>query len=197
MDQQQQQQWEQILNQPTIPHVIKPKVWGPHLWSFLHCLALAYPQHPSMEDQANMHRYFHAMKNVLPCHMCKVDFTRMIEDDPIEYHLDSREKLCRWIVDKHNQVNAKIGAPAMSFEDSVLIWGKGRAAPLEPLQRGTSAPLEPQYRGIRPQPILIGAEVGVMEKQGSRVLFFLVLILLFLGGFYWKVRPLLNNLKGR
>ncbi len=162
--------WEKILNQPSIPHVIKPKTWGPPLWAFLHCLALAYPLHPSMEEQANMHRYFHAMKNVLPCHVCKVDFNRMMEDDPIEYHLDSREKLCRWIVDKHNQVNAKTGAPQQSFEDSVI---KGAGTSLKGYER--------------PQPVLVsnamGAEVGVMENPPpSRFLFFLVLILLFLGG---------------
>ena len=118
--QQKKDQCDEILSRHTIHEIIKPRIWGPSCWTFLHHVALAYPLYPTDEDKAAVHRYFHALKEVLPCYTCKRDFAKMMDDDPIEFHLQSRESLCRWLHDKHNQVNAKTGAPTMEFEESIL-----------------------------------------------------------------------------
>ena len=43
----------------------------------------------------------------------------MLEEDPIERHLHSREALARWLNEKHNIVNQKTGKPHVSFENYV------------------------------------------------------------------------------
>ena len=39
----------------------------------------------------------------------------MMEDEPIERHLHSRESLTRWLNDKHNRVNQKLGTQIMPY----------------------------------------------------------------------------------
>ena len=117
--------WDQILRQPVVTEVIKPKTWGSSCWTFLHCIALAYPLKPSPEDQDALRNYFHALSKVLPCYTCKMDFTQMLEADPISQHLHSREALCRWLHQKHNAINQKTGAPVQSFESSIERWAQG------------------------------------------------------------------------
>lgn len=169
--------WQDILDSETIPHVIKPSTWGPSLWTCLHCFSLSYPLNPSDEDKAAMHRFFHAMKNVLPCGQCKSDFTLMMERDPIEHHLHSRESLCRWVNEKHNQVNRKTNSPTMTFEDSVTRWTQPQ---IRPMQRGAPLPV----RLVR---TVTGAQAG-QDKDASccpqistGVAIFLGLILFFAG----------------
>jgi hypothetical protein len=107
--------WMQLLNQDSIANAIRPKSWGPACWRFLDCLAFSYPATPSADQQANMAAFFHALKNVLPCYSCRTDFTRMMENEPIERHLHSRESLTRWLNDKHNQVNQKLGVSVVPY----------------------------------------------------------------------------------
>lgn len=149
-------QWMQLLNQTNIRNAIAPKAWGPACWKFMDCLAFSYPLTPSPEQQANMAAYFHALKNVLPCYSCRRDFTQMMDDDPIERHLHSREALSRWLNDKHNRVNQKLGTPTISYpeyvsnfisatqpttttRDTPLVMGAQAQAPPPPPQSSATA----------------------------------------------------------
>jgi hypothetical protein len=118
--------WMQLINQPNISNAIRPKSWGPSCWRFLDCLAFSYPCTPSPDQQANMGAFFHALKNVLPCYSCRHDFTKMMELDPIERHLHSRESLTRWLNDKHNQVNHKLGSETMPYNVYVTEFISGQ-----------------------------------------------------------------------
>lgn len=110
-----------LLDKSVIPQVVRPRHWGPQCWRFLHCVTLAYPKSsPTPQQQHEMREFFHALKHVLPCHSCRHDFAQMLEDDPIERHLQSREALSRWLVNKHNEVNIKTGVPVVAYEDAIV-----------------------------------------------------------------------------
>lgn len=110
-----------MLERPVITEIINPNHWGPSCWHFLHSVSLSYPLTPTEDEKKHMYNFFHALKHVLPCVTCKVDFAQMLEDDPIERHLQSRQALSRWLVDKHNAVNLKTGKPILSYEDAVAL----------------------------------------------------------------------------
>jgi len=126
---QDQGRWMQLLNQSSIPNAISPKSWGPACWRFLDCLAFSYPLTPSLDQQEKMAAYFHALKHVLPCYSCRRDFTRMMEEDPIERHLHSREALSRWLNDKHNAVNQKLGASVLPYPQYVAEFIGSSSSP--------------------------------------------------------------------
>ena len=37
---------------------IKPSIWGPHGWKFLHYVSLGYPDSPSYEDKSNYKQFY-------------------------------------------------------------------------------------------------------------------------------------------
>lgn len=117
-------EWHTYLNQLVISDAIRPSNWGPPCWNFLDYLCFSYPIAPNAEEQQNMANYFNALKNVLPCLTCKTDFKQMLDEDPIDRHLHSREALTLWLLDKHNRVNSKLGKKQLSINDYVNHFKK-------------------------------------------------------------------------
>ena len=50
---------------------IKPDLWGPHLWRFLHYLSLSYPSNPTDEEKEIMLNFIESLQEVLPCEKCR------------------------------------------------------------------------------------------------------------------------------
>jgi len=134
-------QWHVYLNQFSIHEAIKPGHWGPPCWNFADYLCFSYPIAPTAEEQQNIANYFNALKHVLPCVTCKTDFKQMLEEDPIDRHLHSREALVLWILDKHNRVNSKLGKKQLRIDEYVDHFQQRHAFKMAPSARsptGTS-----------------------------------------------------------
>ena len=99
-----------------------PKVWGPHFWFVLHLIAFHYPEKPNSFDKDAYKNYYHSVKDILPCTMCKQHFKNYLSQYPIEPHLDSKLDLIRWVNQIHNFVNVKLGKPALSHDDIFMIY---------------------------------------------------------------------------
>lgn len=85
-----------------------PPSWGPYYWGMLHIAALANaPEFPELVQM---------FPGLLPCSTCSADFKKIVETTPLtgNYFM--------WSVDVHNQVNAKLGKPQVSYEDAHRRW---------------------------------------------------------------------------
>ena len=51
-----------------------PKIWGPHFWFILRCVAHNYPLNPTPEEANHVKNFFHELQYVLPCEVCKYTF---------------------------------------------------------------------------------------------------------------------------
>jgi len=99
---------------------MKPSVWGPCSWKFIHIVTVSYPNNPTEEDKANYHKYFMALKNVLPCEKCKSNMSRHLELIPLsEDVLSNRTSLVQWGIDLHNMVNKKTHKPILSYDEAL------------------------------------------------------------------------------
>lgn len=97
---------------------MKPEIWGPSAWLFLHTITLAYPINPSFVDKNNYKMFFNNLSNVLPCERCKSHYIQHLQVNPLtDDILSSKYKLSRWFVDIHNSVNKQTGKKIMSYED--------------------------------------------------------------------------------
>ena len=67
-----------------------PSVWGPPTWFLMHSVALNYPESPSYVQQRNHHDFYHSLRNVLPCEICREHFTELLKTYPIGPYLNSR-----------------------------------------------------------------------------------------------------------
>ena len=85
-----------------------PSGWGPYYWGMLHIAAMSNaPEFPELVQM---------FPGLLPCPTCSADFKKIVDNTPLtgNYFM--------WSVDVHNQVNAKLGKPQVSYEDAHRRW---------------------------------------------------------------------------
>lgn len=96
---------------------MKTSIWGPSAWRFLHSVSFAYPEHPSEVEKKAAKELFNALKYLLPCGDCCTHYCKELENDKVEYYLDSRTTLSKWLVNFHNRVNARLKKPIVNYND--------------------------------------------------------------------------------
>ena len=99
---------------------MKPEVWGPHAWIFLHSITLEYPNNPSSDDKLNVKNFMNSLGKVIPCQKCKVNFNNHLEKNPLtDEILMSKSNLVKWLIDIHNSVNKMNNKKEMTYEESL------------------------------------------------------------------------------
>ena len=108
---------------------MEPEIWGPGAWTFLHTITLNYPNNPSEDDKQNHKDFFHNLKNVIPCPNCKEHYNINLQKYPIDINLESKEKLVKWLINIHNEVNIKNNKKVYSYDEVIKLYDnmyKGR-----------------------------------------------------------------------
>ncbi len=95
-----------------------PSIWGESAWFYLHTVTLSYPEKPTKQDKLDMYNFFKHLK--LPCIKCQVNYKKHLKKHPItEKVLSKRERLVKWLIDIHNEVNIETGKKIMSYEEAI------------------------------------------------------------------------------
>lgn len=97
-----------------------PDAWGPPAWIFLHCITLTYPEKPTPEEKERYRIFFYSLGDVLPCKMCRQEYTIRMKKFPIEPFLDSKKTLTQWMIDFHNSVNKRTKKPVIDTRQKAL-----------------------------------------------------------------------------
>ena len=101
-----------------------PKMWGPHLWYYLHCSAANYPEKPTKEQVEAMKTWLCSLSVTMPCKDCGQHFNRYIEQNRV--HLDeicgSKTKLFNFLVDIHNKVNKRTNKQQLSYQEAKQLF---------------------------------------------------------------------------
>ena len=84
------------------------RFWGPDGWRLLHCIAIGYPENPSIKDKQIYSEFFTNLKYVLPCIYCRNSFTEYTDELNIMNYLNSKKDLFYWLYLIHNKVNNKL-----------------------------------------------------------------------------------------
>ncbi len=101
---------------------IKPSVWGPHGWKFLHYVSLGAPKNLN-ESEANHYRNFYeSLQYILPCKSCAKNYAQNIKDHPINDHLKTRDDLVRWVIEIHNRVNRELGKREYTVKEAIPLY---------------------------------------------------------------------------
>ena len=104
---------------------IKPSIWGPHGWKFLHYVSLGYPSNPSEEDKKNYKNFYTSLQHILPCAKCAHNHSHTLKKYPIDNHLSNRDTLVRWVIDIHNKVNSETGKKEYTYEEALSLYTEG------------------------------------------------------------------------
>ena len=103
---------------------IKPSVWGPHGWKFMHFVSLGYPETPSQEDKRQYKEFYESLQHILPCGACAQNYKLNLQRTPIDNSLDSRDTLIKWVIDIHNRVNQETGKNTLIHEEALNLYLK-------------------------------------------------------------------------
>ncbi|CAK1550903.1 unnamed protein product [Leptosia nina] len=96
---------------------------GNATWGFLHTLASYYPEKPSKIEADNMVKFFNIFSQFYPCEPCAQDFQEDIQKNPPK--TKTREELAKWLCDRHNTVNEKLGKPLFDCSKVHERWRDG------------------------------------------------------------------------
>lgn len=105
-------------------------IWGPKAWGFLHACSFTYPDQPSDEDRIHMYNLLNSLGYVLPCTICRKHFKEMFSESikgPTSHIFDNRLQVSKWLVDAHNEVNARNGKEKMTYEDVEKLYVKSNS----------------------------------------------------------------------
>jgi FAD-linked sulfhydryl oxidase len=80
---------------------------GRATWTFLHTTAAYYPLKATPEHQSRMRALLGSLPQLYPCTWCADDFGADMKASPPD--VSGREALSRWLCERHNVVNAKLG----------------------------------------------------------------------------------------
>ena len=99
--------------------------WGPAMWKVLHEKTYEYPsEQPTIKDKAAAIKYFKGVEQRIPCKRCRYNYKQYLLRNPVEYHVDSRKELVRWLVDLHNEINVENGKRVWSYKEVDGLYGK-------------------------------------------------------------------------
>ncbi|KAF8347771.1 growth factor [Amanita rubescens] len=96
---------------------------GRATWTFLHTTAAYYPDKPTPTQRANMLTLLRALPVLYPCSWCAIDFGEDIKDHPPD--VSSRASLSRWLCERHNAVNEKLGKEKFDCSKTDERWKDG------------------------------------------------------------------------
>ena len=101
---------------------IKPSVWGPQGWAFMHYVSFGYPDNPSSRDKQNYKNFYYSIQNILPCKNCQRNYQENLKEDPIENSLRDRDSLIKWVIDIHNKVNKEMSKKEYEYEEAIKLY---------------------------------------------------------------------------
>ena len=111
-----------------------PRLWGPHLWVFMHILSMNFPLVPTRAQSRAYYEFFRSLCSILPCAACRREFCLMVGQGPLRltparFMQDVREKpgnarkrLVKYIIDLHSKVNRRIGKPQRILNTRRAQW---------------------------------------------------------------------------
>lgn len=102
---------------------IHSKVWGQYLWRLLHTLTYSYNTKMPDELKGKYIRFFHVLKDFIPCPICRNHYTQRMTKNPPENNMKTTDDFVSWLNNLHNEVNAGLGKPLVSkkYADTYYI----------------------------------------------------------------------------
>ena len=101
---------------------MNPEIWGPGAWTFLHTVSFNYPTNPSDIQKRYYKDFFENLQNILPCPKCAHHYGHNINKYSLDDALESKDKLIKWLIDIHNEVNKKNNKKIYNYKEVIEIY---------------------------------------------------------------------------
>lgn len=96
---------------------LDPTVWGPHMWFFLHTISMSYPARPNSVTKKKYYEFIQNLPMFIPVEHMSGEFTKLLNDYPVQPYLDKRDTFIRWVWFIHNKINQKLEKPQITLSE--------------------------------------------------------------------------------
>ncbi|KAF8518932.1 ERV/ALR sulfhydryl oxidase domain-containing protein [Hysterangium stoloniferum] len=96
---------------------------GRATWTFLHTTAAYYPDRPNPVQSRQMRSLLTALPTLYPCSYCASHLGECMKNNPPD--VSGRAALSRWLCDRHNEVNERLGKPLFDCSKTDERWKDG------------------------------------------------------------------------
>lgn len=96
---------------------------GRATWSFLHTMAAYYPNNPTKKQSEDMTKFLNIFAQFYPCEPCAQDLRQDIQKHPPK--TTNAEELAKWLCERHNTVNIKMGKAVFDCTKVFERWRDG------------------------------------------------------------------------
>ena len=101
---------------------LDPNVWGPHMWFFLHTIEMTYPLRPNAVTKKKYYEFIQNIPLFIPIEHMAGEFTKLLDEYPVQPYLDKRDTLIRWVWFIHNKINQKLEKPQITLKDFYIKY---------------------------------------------------------------------------
>lgn len=107
--------------------------WGQDAWTFLHHGALVYDERSASASAPDIAEPFvRAFGELLVCEPCRHHFGEMLLTSPpphrhASFSVSSEHSLFIWFIDRHNEVNRRLGYAEMTHRDAYALYLSDRS----------------------------------------------------------------------
>jgi hypothetical protein len=81
-----------------------PKIWGPHFWFMMRCIAYNYPDKPDQDNKNTAYYYYDNIKHLLPCKRCQIHYKQMLLKHPLKNSLCCKSCMIKWVNTIYDEV---------------------------------------------------------------------------------------------
>lgn len=125
---------------------MEPKIWGRHVWTSMHYIALGLPENPSSEDKEKYYAFYMSLKHVLPCQTCSDHLKKVYEEYPLRLStIETPSDLFEWTVKIHNEVNKKLNKPIMELSEATKLYSVTQSATENEKKQKPKEPSKKQF----------------------------------------------------
>lgn len=103
---------------------MNPSIWGESAWLLIHSTALNLPVSPSTETKENYKNFYYNLQYTLPCDNCKSHYSQIIQENPIDEYLISRDHLFYWTWKIHTLVNSNTDTTNASYSSVIRKYNR-------------------------------------------------------------------------
>jgi len=96
---------------------LDPKIWGPKYWFFLHTISLSYPNFPNTITKKRYYELIQNMPQFIPVEEIATNFSKLLNEFPVQPYLDNRESFIKWVWFIHNKINEKLEKPIITLNE--------------------------------------------------------------------------------
>ncbi|KIJ11864.1 hypothetical protein PAXINDRAFT_171598, partial [Paxillus involutus ATCC 200175] len=96
---------------------------GRATWTFLHTTAAYYPERPTPFQRANMLNLLYSLPVLYPCSHCASHLGEETKRNPPD--VSGRIALSRWLCERHNEVNERLGKETFDCAKTDERWRDG------------------------------------------------------------------------